>query len=64
MMLMDREVEECGKFLGTVSTYDWRQWRNQEIRGCIQKFPDWPPGARTANDPALCHCVQLYLYFL
>jgi len=19
------------------------------IRGCIQKFPDWPPGARTAN---------------
>jgi hypothetical protein len=23
---------------------------NKEIiRGCIQKFPDWPPGARTAN---------------
>jgi len=20
------------------------------IRGCIQKLPDWPPGARTAND--------------
>jgi hypothetical protein len=19
------------------------------IRGCIQKFPDWPPGARTAK---------------
>jgi hypothetical protein len=19
-----------------------------------QKFPDWPPGARTANDTALC----------
>jgi hypothetical protein len=19
------------------------------IRGCIHKFPDWPPGARTAN---------------
>jgi hypothetical protein len=29
------------------------------IRGCIQKFPDWPPGARTANDTALCHYVQL-----
>jgi hypothetical protein len=24
-------------------------------RGCIQKFPDWPPGARTANGTALCH---------
>jgi hypothetical protein len=25
------------------------------IRGCIQKFPDWPPGARAANGTALCH---------
>jgi hypothetical protein len=25
------------------------------IGGCIQKFPDWPPGARTANGTALCH---------
>jgi hypothetical protein len=25
------------------------------IRGCIQKFPDWPPGARIANVTALCH---------
>jgi hypothetical protein len=24
-------------------------------RGCIQKFPDWPPGARTANGTVLCH---------
>jgi hypothetical protein len=24
-------------------------------RGCIQKFPDWPPGARTAHGTALCH---------
>jgi len=23
--------------------------------GCVQKFPDWPPGARTANGRALCH---------
>jgi len=21
----------------------------------IQKFPDWPPGARTANGTAVCH---------
>jgi hypothetical protein len=28
-----------------------------DIRGCIQKFPDWPPGARTANGTALCHQV-------
>jgi hypothetical protein len=27
----------------------------EDIRGCIQKFPDWPPGARTANGTALCH---------
>jgi hypothetical protein len=27
----------------------------EDIRGCIQKFPAWPPGARTANGTALCH---------
>jgi len=26
-----------------------------EVRGCIQKFPDWPPEARTGNVTALCH---------
>jgi hypothetical protein len=25
-----------------------------DIRGCIHKFPDWPPQARTANGTALC----------
>jgi hypothetical protein len=25
------------------------------IRGCIQKFPDWPPGARIAIGTAPCH---------
>jgi len=25
------------------------------IRVCIQTFPDWPPGARTANGTTLCH---------
>jgi hypothetical protein len=34
------------------------------VRGRIQKFPDWPPGARTANSTALCHYVQLYRYFV
>jgi len=33
------------------------------IWGCIHKFPYWPPGARTANDTALCHWVQSYRYF-
>jgi hypothetical protein len=28
---------------------------NHLVQGCIQKFPDWPPGGRTANDTALCH---------
>jgi hypothetical protein len=27
----------------------------QIIQGCIQKFLDWLPGARTANGTALCH---------
>jgi hypothetical protein len=31
---------------------------------CIQKFPDWPLGSRTANGTALCHKVQLYRYFV
>jgi len=34
------------------------------IRGCIQTFPDWPRGARTANGTALCHWVHLYRYFM
>jgi hypothetical protein len=34
------------------------------LRGCIQKFTDWLPGARTANGTALCHWVQLYRYFV
>jgi len=34
------------------------------IRVCIQKFPDWPPGARTANGKALCHYLQFYRYFM
>jgi hypothetical protein len=25
------------------------------IQGCIQKFPYWPPRARTANGTILCH---------
>jgi hypothetical protein len=34
------------------------------IWGRIQKFPHWPPGARTTNGTALCHLVQLYRYFV
>jgi hypothetical protein len=34
------------------------------IRRCIQKFPDWPPGARSANGTALFHQVQLYRPFV
>jgi hypothetical protein len=26
-----------------------------DLRGCIQKFPDWPPGSRIANGTPLCH---------
>jgi hypothetical protein len=48
-----------------------RAWRlrthmctSNNVWRCIQKFPDWPPGARTANGTALCHKVQLYRYFV
>jgi hypothetical protein len=34
------------------------------IRGYIQKFPDRPAEARTANGTALCHQLQLYHYFV
>jgi hypothetical protein len=30
-------------------------WTDHKLRGCIQKFPDWPPGERIANGTALCH---------
>jgi hypothetical protein len=29
--------------------------REMDIRGSIQKFPDWLPGAKKANGTALCH---------
>jgi hypothetical protein len=28
---------------------------NVGLRGCTQKFWDWPPGARTTNGTVLCH---------
>jgi hypothetical protein len=35
--------------------HSWRTEEMYEILGCIQKFPDWQPGAKTANGIALCH---------
>jgi hypothetical protein len=37
-------------------------WKH--VRGYIRKFPDCPPGARTANGTTLCHYVQLYRYYV
>jgi hypothetical protein len=31
-----------------------RTFPGTNIGECIQKFPDWPPGTRTANGTALC----------
>jgi hypothetical protein len=42
----------------------WVLLKSLWIWGCIQKFPDWPPRARTTNGTALCHYVQLYPYFV
>jgi hypothetical protein len=36
---------------------------SEDVWGCNQKFPDRPPGARTANGTALYHGVELYRYF-
>jgi hypothetical protein len=34
------------------------------VRGCIQKFPDWPPGARTANGIQLSATRRIYISIL
>jgi hypothetical protein len=39
----------------TVSELYFNLYRDFGVRGCMQKFPDWPPGGRTANGTALCH---------
>jgi aminoglycoside N3'-acetyltransferase len=38
-----------------VTTYknDTNFHRRENLKGCIQKFPDGPPGARTANVTAV-----------
>jgi len=44
------------RFCTHQSIWSWNKWtRSSGIGGCIQKFPDWPPGARTANGTPLCH---------
>jgi hypothetical protein len=42
--------------------FNWSSMCFCAVRGCIQKFPDWQPGVRTANGTALCHYVQLCRY--
>jgi len=47
----------CGQFTNVAS---WSSGLSVYLGWCIQKFTDWPPGARTANGTALCHWEQLY----
>jgi hypothetical protein len=47
-MLLPNSKRQCHGGVTTTSAVE-------EIRRYIQKFPDWPPGARTANGTALCH---------
>jgi hypothetical protein len=49
----NKEDKTWGRTKGHTASHIWRR---------IQKFPDWPPGARTANGTALCHEVHLYRY--
>jgi hypothetical protein len=45
------------------SRWQWRvlqvKWTSEWVtRWCIQKYPDWPPAAITANGTALCQYVS------
>jgi len=44
----------CSSLNITFSSIILRE-KYMNIQGCIQKFPDWPPGAGTAHGTALCH---------
>jgi hypothetical protein len=50
-------LESCNTFLTLQSnaSADHAVQLELKIRGCIQKFPGWPPGAKIANGTALCH---------
>jgi hypothetical protein len=53
---MDLGTESWGTATACVVLEIQLHRRNQsDVRACIQKFPDWPPVARTANGTALCH---------
>jgi hypothetical protein len=60
-----REVHTRNLFSGSVDDPQRKLKASfKGIRGCIQKFPVWPSGARFANGTALCHEVQLHRYFV
>jgi len=45
-----------GKLLLWLRVTPWKrmvEWTRRSIGECVQKFPDWPPGAGTANGTAL-----------
>jgi hypothetical protein len=42
----DLEMDKCG--------FNARHPTWEKVQGCTQKFPYWPPGARTENGTALC----------
>jgi hypothetical protein len=45
----------CGLVPAQISAHYPLSFQRFYVRECIQKFPYWPPGARTANGTALCH---------
>jgi hypothetical protein len=63
-------ISKLNSLVGYLTTFYQQQISQNEVKcmaeedvmicfkavvGCIQKFSDWPPGARTANGTALCH---------
>jgi hypothetical protein len=62
-------VSILSQWHGASSGCRWRKRRLGDSDGSceygsVSRFPNWSPGARTANDTALCHWVQLYRYLV
>jgi hypothetical protein len=57
--VMDCRDQEDGKIIMNDET---EMTVGGSVRGCIQKFPDWPPGARTAMvqlSAIRCCCIAI-----
>jgi len=57
-MFVTTHIAHCLRY--SWYTQSLSAWFFSYLRGCIQKFPDWPPGARIANGTATrCSCIAI-----